>query len=34
MTIAWITMKMDSQMIETFRTARWEIRSFTPLGFM
>ena len=30
MEIAWITTKIDSELIKTFRTARWNIKSFTP----
>lgn len=34
MSIAWITTKFDSELIKTFRTARWEIKSFTPRDFI
>ena len=34
MAIAWITTKIDSEMVKTFQTAHWEIKSFTPPGFI
>ena len=34
MLIAWIAAEMDSHWIRTFRAARWEVRSFTPIDFL
>ena len=34
MAIALISKEMDSQLIRTFHTARWEIRSFKPVDFI
>ena len=34
MAIAWITTKLDPQLIEAFRDACWEIREFTPMELL
>jgi two-component system KDP operon response regulator KdpE len=34
MLITWIAAEMDSHWIRTFRAARWEVRSFTPIDFL
>jgi DNA-binding response OmpR family regulator len=34
MAIAWIATNIDPQLIKTFRTVRWEVRSFTPVEFV
>jgi len=34
MAIVWITTKMEPQLIEPFRNARWEIKAFTPLELL
>jgi DNA-binding response OmpR family regulator len=34
MAIAWIARQTDSQLIKTFQTARWEVKTFTPVDSM